>query len=107
MYENGAILAVFLPIVHLSSQTGVEFAPDSPLEGDGIELSVPREEKLILRDGFKGRRRRADSTIAVRRNGAGSGAHHFRLAHLRFALMMTARAQPTTGRGGADGGDGG
>src|SRR6059058_3252168 len=34
------------------------------------------------------------------------GAHHFRLAHLRFALMMTARAQPTTGRGGADGGDG-
>ena len=27
--------------------------------------------------------------------------------HLRFALMMTARAQPTTGRGGADGGDGG
>ena len=36
-----------------------------------------------------------------------SGAHHFRLAHLRFALMMTARAQPTTGRGGADGGDGG
>jgi len=50
---------------------------------------------------------RADSTIAVRRNGAGSGADHFRLAHLRFALMMTARAQPTTGRGGADGGDGG
>ena len=50
---------------------------------------------------------RADSTIAVRRNGAGSGAHHFRLAHLGFALMMTARAQPTTRRGGADGGDGG
>jgi hypothetical protein len=59
------------------------------------------------RNVANGRRRRADSTIAVRRNGAGSGAHHFRLAHLRFALMMTARAQPTTGRGGADGGDGG
>jgi hypothetical protein len=30
----------------------IEFAPDSPLEGDGFELSVPREEKPILRDGL-------------------------------------------------------
>jgi len=27
-------------------------ARDSPLEGDGFELSVPREEKPILRDGL-------------------------------------------------------
>ena len=30
----------------------VKFASDSPLEGDGFELSVPHEEKPILRDGL-------------------------------------------------------
>jgi hypothetical protein len=30
----------------------VKFAVDSLLEGDGFELSVPREEKPILRDGL-------------------------------------------------------
>ena len=30
----------------------VRFARDSSLEGDGFELSVPREEKPILRDGL-------------------------------------------------------
>ena len=46
--------------------------------------------------------RQAPSSIAgdsasARQNGAGSGADLFRLAHQRFALMMTAGAQPTTG----------
>src|SRR5580704_6339204 len=31
---------------------GVRSSLDSPLEGDGFELSVPREEKPILRDGL-------------------------------------------------------
>jgi hypothetical protein len=31
---------------------GVEFAPDSPLEGDGFEPSVPREEDPARRDVF-------------------------------------------------------
>jgi len=29
-----------------------EFVPDSPLEGGGFELSVPREEEPTRRDGF-------------------------------------------------------
>jgi hypothetical protein len=46
---------------------GVEFAPDSPLEGDGFEPSVPREGPT-RRDGF------------IRLSGGGSEAHHRRSA---------------------------
>src|SRR6202047_2108810 len=42
-----------------------EFAPDSPLEGDGFEPSVPREGP-IRRDGF------------IRLSSGGSKAHHRR-----------------------------
>jgi hypothetical protein len=31
---------------------GVEFAPDSPLEGDGFEPSVPREREAENVQGF-------------------------------------------------------
>jgi hypothetical protein len=35
------------PPAHAASPQGVEFAPDSPLEGDGFELPVPvRQAKL-------------------------------------------------------------
>jgi hypothetical protein len=42
-----------------------------------------------------GKRSRAlvgDNATAATRKGTGSGSNHFRLAHLRFAPMMTARA---------------
>ena len=33
---------------HAASPQGVKFAPDSPLEGDGFELPVPREMTTIF-----------------------------------------------------------
>jgi 2-polyprenyl-3-methyl-5-hydroxy-6-metoxy-1,4-benzoquinol methylase len=56
-----------------------------------------RQYDRLRRNLAHGKRRRVsvrDRATAARRNGAGSGADDFRLAYLRFPLMMTARAQP-------------
>jgi len=101
-FDPGLVLMEDRPDGEVAPRLRVASAPVLSGSCDRLQSYV-----RFRRNVANGRRRRADSTIAVRRSGAGSGAHHFRLAHLRFALMMTARAQPTTGRGGADGGDGG
>jgi hypothetical protein len=48
---------------------GVEFAPDSPLEGDGFEPSVPRQKDNAFRDSsfpnMRTRHRRLRKTLAA------------------------------------------